>query len=222
MTLLAEDLLLLALDDDSGKAVVDGITLPRVLAGAVLLELALDGIVTLDAEGARGRKGRVVVGDTSPNDPLLADAAAQLGAGKPMKPDAAIEKLSGKIRERVLERVVDNGWVREEHGKILGLFPTRRWPAVDESHERQVRAELHSVLVDGVTPSPRTAALISLLSAAKMVPKAVPDGDRKQTVTRAQAIADGNWASAAVRKAVDTVNTAIIVAVAVPAVVVSS
>ncbi len=56
MALLAEDLLLLALDDDSGKALVDSITLPRALAGAVLLELALDNVVLLDEEGARGKK----------------------------------------------------------------------------------------------------------------------------------------------------------------------
>ena len=222
MTLLAEDLLLLALDDDSGKAVVDGVTLPRALAGAVLLELTLDGVVVLDGEGERRRRGRVVVRDAVPADPLLADAVAQLGSRKPMKPDAAIEKLSGKIRERVLERVVDNGWVREERGRILGLFPTRRWPATDESHERRVRAELHSVLVDGLTPTPRTAALISLLSAAKMVPKTLPEADRKRVAQRAVEIADGNWAGAAVRRAVDSVNAAILVAVAVPAVVASN
>lgn len=222
MTLLAEDLLLLALDDESGKAVLDGITLPRVLAGGVLLELASEGVVVLDADGARGKKGRLVVGGSVPDDPLLADAAARLAAGRPMKPEAAIEKLAKNIRDAVLERIVDNGWVREERGKVLGLFPTRRWPAVDESHERQVRAELRAVLVDGLTPSPRTAALISLLSAAKLAPAIAPDADKKQITKRAKDIAQGEWASAAVRKAVDSVNTALLVAVAVPAVVASS
>lgn len=222
MSLLAEDLLLLALDDESGKAIVDGVTLPRALAGAVLLELALDNVVVLDEEGARGKKGRVVVGDTAPTDPVLADAVARLDGRKPMKPTAAIEKLSKNIQDIVVARVVANGWVREERGKVLGLFPTRRWPAVDESHERQVRAELRSVLADGLTPSPRTAALISLLSATKMAPKIFADADKKQITKRAKEIAEGEWAGKAVRQAVDAVNTAVIVAVAVPAVVASS
>jgi Golgi phosphoprotein 3 (GPP34) len=46
MTLLAEDVLLLLLDDASGKPIVDGTKLDRVLAGALLLELALAGRVT--------------------------------------------------------------------------------------------------------------------------------------------------------------------------------
>jgi hypothetical protein len=36
MTLIAEDLLLLLLDDESGKAVLDDTRLSRVLAGAAL------------------------------------------------------------------------------------------------------------------------------------------------------------------------------------------
>ncbi|MFD6893778.1 GPP34 family phosphoprotein [Rhodococcus sp. NPDC060086] len=222
MSLLAEDLLLLALDDESGKSIVDSITLPRVLAGAVLLELVLDKVVLLDEEGMQGKKGRVVVGGAAPADPVLADAVALLGARKPMKPAAAIEKLSKNLRDVVLERVVANGWVREERGKVLGLFPTRRWPAVDESHERQVRSELYSVLVDGVTPSPHTASLISLLSATKLAPKIFPDVDKKRITERAKEISEGEWAGKAVCQAVDAVNTAIIVAVTVPAVVASS
>jgi hypothetical protein len=222
MSLLAEDLLLLALDDESGKSIVDSVTLPRVLAGAVLLELALGNVVLLDEEGVKGKKGRVVVGGAAPTDPVLADAVALLGARKPMKPAAAIEKLSKNMRDVVLERVVVKGWVREERGKVLGLFPTRRWPAVDESHERRVRAELYSALVDGVTPAPRTAALISLLSATKMTSKIFPDTDKKQVTKRAKEIAEGEWAGKAVRQAVDAVNTAVIVAVTVPAVVASS
>ncbi|MGN5238738.1 MULTISPECIES: GPP34 family phosphoprotein [unclassified Rhodococcus (in: high G+C Gram-positive bacteria)] len=222
MSLLAEDLLLLALDDESGKAIVDSITLPRALAGAVLLELALDNVVLLDDKGEGGKKSRVVVGSAVPVDPILTDAVARLDRRRPMKPAAAIEKLSKNMRDTVLERVVANGWVREERGKVLGLFPARRWPAVDDSHERRVRNELHSVLVDGTTPSPRAAALISLLSATKSTPKIFPDADKKRIAERAKDIAEGQWAGQAVRQAVDAINTAILVAVTVPAVVASS
>lgn len=120
----------------------------------------------------------MIVGGGVPADKVLADAVALLGDRKPMKPAAAIEKLSKNMRDIVLERVVASGWVREERGTILGLFPTRRWPAVDESHERRIRAELRSVLIDGVTPSPRAAALISLLSATKLAPKIFPNATR--------------------------------------------
>ncbi len=78
-----------------------------------------------------------------------------------MKPEAAIEKLDSEVRAAVFERVIDRGWVRESRRKVLGIFPSKVWPPVDESHERGVRHELSGVLVEGLDPTPRAAALIS-------------------------------------------------------------
>ena len=223
MTLLAEDLLLLLLDDASGKPVVDRTRLPRVLAGAVLLELALGDVVTPAEPGEDVKKGRLVVRDGAwPQDPLLARAVDLIGRSKPLKPEAAIEKLTKNLRDELAKRIVDAGWVREEKGKVLGIFPTTRWPEVDGSHERAVRNELGAALLDGVTPTPRTAALVSLLSAVDAAPKLFPDADRRAVKKRAKDIAEGDWAGKAVRASVDAVNAAIIVAATVPAIVAGS
>lgn len=222
--LIAEDLLLLLLDDESGASLVDGTRLPRVLAGAVLLELALDGYVTPAAAGEEVKKGRLAVRqDGTPDDPILARTLDVIREAKrPMKPEAAIEKLDTELRAAVFERVIDRGWVRESRRKFLGIFPTKVWPPVDESHEREVRHELAGVLIEGLAPTPRAAALISLLSAAEAAPKVFPDADRKAIRKRAKEIAEGEWAGEAVRTAVDAINTAVFVAVMVPAVVAGS
>ncbi|MDH6280887.1 GOLPH3/VPS74 family protein [Prescottella agglutinans] len=218
--LIAEDLLLLLLDDESGGPVVDGTRLPRVLAGAVLIELALDGYVTPAQDGEDVKKGRLAVRqEATPGDPILARAVEVIRESRrPMKPETAIEKLDTEMREAVFERVIDRGWVRESRRKILGIFPSKTWPAVDESHERGVRRDLEQVLVEGLDPNPRTAALISLLSAVDAVAKVFPDADRKEVRKRAKDIAEEEWAGAAVRKAVDAINTALMVAVMVPAI----
>lgn len=218
MTLLAEDLLLLLLDDETGKPLIDSTALPRALAGAVLLELALDGVVRPAAEGEEVRKGRLVLSDgTPPEDPILAHAVAQIRDSKPLKPERAIEKIDRRLREAVLQRIVDRGWVHEAKGRLLGIFPTKVWPAVDESHERAIREELRAALVDGAAPSARVAALVSLLSAVDAAPKVIADGDRRAIKKRAKEIADGEWAGAAVRRTVEAVNAAIMVAVIIPA-----
>ncbi|EME22998.1 GOLPH3/VPS74 family protein [Rhodococcus triatomae] len=219
MTLLAEDLLLLLLDDETGKPLVDGSVLPRALAGAVLLDLSLDAVVEpADGSGAV-KKGRLILRDrTAPLDPILAHAVAQLRGSKPLKPVAAIEKLGKNLREAVLGRIVERGWVHEAKGKVLGIFPTKTWPAVDASHERVVRDRLRSVLVDGATPDQRTAALISLLSAVDAAPKLFPDVSKKVVRKRAKEIAKGDWSGEAVRHAVDAVNAAVIAVVVVPSV----
>jgi hypothetical protein len=214
MTLTAEDLLLLLLDDESGKPVVDDTRLSRVLAGALLVELALDERISPATEGNATKGGRLVVRNSQPSgDQLLDRAVSTLNASKPMKPVKAVEKLQKGVRQDVLSRLASEGLVREERGRALGIFPTRHWPAEDLAHGARLRAELSKVLVHGLEPTQRTAALASLLSAVDAVPKVVPSDDRRAVKRRAKEIAEGEWAGVAVRKAVEAVNAAVATAV---------
>ncbi|MGA9746453.1 MAG: GPP34 family phosphoprotein [Nocardioides sp.] len=215
--LLAEDLLLLLTDDDSGRLVVQGAAVDPALGGARLVELTLLGRVDVTAEG-EGRKGRLVVRDRSPlEDPLLQDALEVVIAHEGKKPQAVVGPLGKKLRERLYDRLVDQGVLRAEKGKVLGIFPTRSWPAADAAHERQVRAALEQALLTTLPPEPRTAALVSLLLALRCVAKVVPPKQhrvtRRELERRAKEIAEGDWGSAAVRKAVDAMNAATMAAV---------
>jgi hypothetical protein len=224
MTLIAEDVLLLLLDDGSGKPVVDSTKLPRVLAGSLVLELAMTGVLRVSGDGEQVKKGRLVVaGGPPPTDPLLqrvTDAVAT--SSRPMTPKRAIEKLQKGLRDEVASRLVAQGFVDEKRGKILGLFPTTAWPARDTAYEAGIRNALHAVLVDGATPQPRVAAVVSLLCAIDAVGKVMRDADRRVITKRAKQIADGDFAGAAVRRAVQDVNAAVMVAVMAPVIVSSS
>jgi hypothetical protein len=70
--------------------------------------------------------------------------------------------------------------------------------------------------VAGATPDGRTAALVSLLAAVNAAHKVV-DGDKKLIRARAKDIAAGEWAGAAVKKAIDAVNASIAIVIAVTA-----
>jgi hypothetical protein len=95
----------------------------------------------------------------------------------------------------------------------LGIFPTRTWPVQDSSHEAEVRRLVTQALVQPVTPDERTAALISLLHALRCEHKVVDPRlyqlSRRQLRTRAAEVAQGNWASEAVRKAIDEMMAAV-------------
>lgn len=52
--------------------------------------------------------------------------------------------------------MVERGILRSEEGKILGIFPTRSWPAQDANHEAEVRRLITQTLVQGTTPDVRT------------------------------------------------------------------
>ena len=213
--LIAEDLLLLVTDDSTGKSIVGSTELDHALAGGVLLELALSGRVDVERGRRFGRGDRVVVADTSPTgDSVLDDALSRI-TEKPRKPESVVGALRKGLRTRLYERLADQGILRMEQGRVLGLFPSTRWPAVDSAHERQLRQALEDALVVGIEPQPRVAAVVSLLHAIKAVPKVVGSRENKKVVqARAKAIAEGAWAATAVRKAVDAVNAATVAAVA--------
>lgn len=213
MTLLAEDLLLLLVDDATGKPVLDRTRLERVLAGAVLVELMVAERLGLTGSAGPARSRRIVVLDFSPTGDDVLDEALTRLAGAPLRPGRAVEKLVRDLRQTLLARIVAAGLVREERGRALGVFPTTAWPAVRPDHEARIRAQLRSVLVDGSRPDARISALVALLTAVDAVPKVVAVEDRRALVRRARSIAEGDWAARAVREAVDAVHAAVIAGV---------
>ncbi|MGB2721952.1 MAG: GPP34 family phosphoprotein [Rhodococcus sp. (in: high G+C Gram-positive bacteria)] len=220
MTLIAEDLLLLLLDDHSGKPLADSTKLPRVLAGALVVELAMGGALRVTGPGEQVKKDHVLVAGDPPVDVLLRrvfDLVAT--ASRPMKPQKVIEKSQKNLAKELAARLVEQGFVTEQHDKVWGLFPRTTWPARDIAHEKVLRDALRSALVDGTTPEPHSAALISLVSAIDLTHKVIEDADKKLLKQRAKQIAEGEWAGAAVRKAVSDVNAAVMAAVMVPIVV---
>ena len=215
--LLAEDLLLLLTDDDTGRLLVEGSSADVALGGARLIELTIEGRVDLTGEG-EGRTGRLVVRDrTRLADPILDEALDLVAAKEGKKPDAVVGPLGKKLRDRLYLRLAEQGVLRSERGKVLGLFPTRRWPASDAAHERQLRAGLEQALLMGLQPPERVAALVSLLHALRSVHKVVRPKDhgvsKRDLDRRAKEIAEGDWGSAAVRKAVDAIAAATVAAV---------
>ena len=148
--ILAEDVLLL-LNDDSGKAMVDKTRLDLALAGAVLLDLATTGRVDVTGPGDQVKAGRLVVrDDRSTEDEVLDKALAQIAATGPKKPESVLPKLAKGLRQELLTRLTARGILRAQEGWVLGIFTTQRWlPAVESGHERELRAGLQDVLVAG-------------------------------------------------------------------------
>lgn len=208
--LIAEDLLLLLYDDESGKPIVASTQLEYALAGAVLLELTLLGRIDLAGDGEDVKRGRLVVRDPAPTGNAVLDERLRIVEDKEgRKPKDLIGKLSKRLRDSLLQELANRGVLRAEHGKVMGLIPVIRWPANDARQEHELRTALDSVLRIGTTPDHRTAALIALLHAVDSVPKVITDApDKRALKRRAKEIAESEWAADAVRKAVQAVQAA--------------
>lgn len=218
MELIAEDLLLLLIDELSGRPLIDSTRMTSSLAGALLLELALTGVVVPEDPTVRTGKSKVVALGQQPADPLL-QLAWESCSDKPRRAAAVIQKLDSRVKEPLLDRIAAKGWVREERSKVLGMFTRTHWPEADGRHEAELRNAVGVALLQGGRPDNRIAALISLLLAAEALPKVFPDADKKALKVRATELSEGEWAGAAVKQAISEVQAAVMAAVITPVIV---
>ncbi|WP_033436200.1 GOLPH3/VPS74 family protein [Saccharothrix sp. NRRL B-16314] len=210
---LADELALLAYDDDGSRKLGQP-ALGYGLAGALLIELALARRV--DVVGKK-----VTVLDPAPvGRPLLDQALARIADDKPRKPAHWIEKLGKKLTEQVLDGLVAGGVLRREEDRVLLVFPRTRFPAPDgvqPAAETDARARMTAAITDDGPVDPRTAALCALVKAVGYDRKVFADLPRAVVRKRLKVISEGDWAATAVRKAIEEVQSAIMVAVVVPA-----
>ena len=210
--LLAEDLMLLLLDDETGA--VRQTHLRPLLGGAVLADLALGGAVDVEEKRGFWHTARVhPVAGRRPADPVLAAAYDEVAA-KPRSAQDLVNRIGKPLKDDLTDRLVERGLVRREEHRVLGLYPTTRWPAEDAAHEQEVRRRLGDLLVRGLTPDPRTVALVALLTAVDLTHKVVDREGlsgaevRKRGKTLVEQMDDGEWAAKAVRDAVAAITAA--------------
>jgi hypothetical protein len=216
---LAEDLMLLLFQPGSGAGGTGTIAgegvLFYTLAGAVLSDLGLGGHVR-----AEDRTDRVATTGAVPADPLLRQTWDYL-AEKPRGVQTVLAAVGPRLREPVLERLVDRGDIRRSTRKALGLFETQVLEGDGGPRRPALVADLRAVLVDGQEPAPRTGALAALLSASGAMPQLHPEIPwTSPVVTRAKALEQGDWgagaaADAVTRTTIAMVTSNLVIAVAV-------
>lgn len=200
--MLPEDLMLLFVDEDNGRVLMDSTAIHNALAGAVLLELVNSGRVAFEPDG----KKLAVVDPTPLPDEFLQESLSRLD--KPMKPQRAVERLRTHVRDNVMAQLEGRGVLSVEKTKMLGIFPTTSYVIQDPQAISEVRDAVGNVALGHRAPDERTGALISLLYAVKAVHK-VFGGDRRELNARAEEISASNWAGAAVKKSMEAVQAAV-------------
>lgn len=210
---LAEDLLLLLFQPDAGlrgTGVIAGEnTLFYVLAGAVLADLGLGEHVR--TVPGRGGVRVEAVAERPPSDDILRSAWGYL-AEKPRGIQTVLAAIGPTLRGPLLDRLVERGDIRRSTRKTLGLFTTKVLKDGGTGRRAGLLRGVRDVLVEGVEPQPRVAALGALLSGSGTLPQF----DREipwttPVITRAKDLERGNWGAGAAAEAVTRTVTATIV-----------
>ena len=172
-----EEIVLLQLDERGKLIELPLSAADVVLAGAALMELALRNKVDTDPN-------RFYVVDQEPTgDEILDDALAALTEAGSVRASPAIERINfttsaaieritlnaNRYRDIALRRLVGKGVFREEEGRFLWVFHTRRYPVIDDTEQREVRERLRQLILTDEIPDPRDVVLLCLIDACGLL-----------------------------------------------------
>ncbi|ANP55211.1 hypothetical protein J2Z21_003288 [Streptomyces griseochromogenes] len=207
---LAEEIMLLSLDDKSGVA-EQRQAAGWAVAGGFLLELVLAGRASVEGKYLTVTDGTPI--GEPPLDERLALLDTWLHGHDKRRVADWLTRDQSKATKAAMESLCARGIVVEQQHKALGLFPTRRYPEADSGPETELRQRLRAVVLEGAVPDVRTAGLIALIHAAKLHRLAFPHAPRKEVADRMAEVAAGQWAAESVRTAIREMQAAMTVAV---------
>jgi hypothetical protein len=183
---LAEELLLLAYDDQTGKATGSRIGLDLGMSAAVLVDLALAGRIAY-------ADGFLTVIDPSPiGDPIADTVLAKTAEDAPHTPGQWLQRLRHRLRIHILEDLVARGVMRDVDETQLEYIHVHRYPVADPAYGADIRRRLAEALTTDAIPDERTAALATLLVATRMEPALrLPPEETVRAHQRLEQIASG-------------------------------
>lgn len=187
MLTFVEEILLLTLDDETGKfGYADSTEINYALAGAVLMDLALRSKIDTDLK-------RLFVVDSTPTGEELLDRYLRVISATNRDYSTRhwvieIAKSGDEIKQRALSMLVEKGILKMEEKKILWVFETRRYPVVDDTEEKEVKRRILDLLFSDEIPSPRDVVLVSLVDSCRLFPKILSSYEAERLAPRIEQI----------------------------------
>ncbi|MER6006058.1 GPP34 family phosphoprotein [Nonomuraea angiospora] len=170
---LHEDLYLIA-HDQSGKPLIHQSSMALGLAGAVVLELAVSGRVTV-ADG-QATVSRPPAGDTPVS---LADGDVRL----------LIKKVANGLYDRTREALVASGVLVRVSRRRLGMLPYTRHQLADIASVVRASSGVRSAVEGWKPPDARCAALCGLVAVLRLESELYLDQPANRLVGRLREIA---------------------------------
>lgn len=219
--LITEELFLLLRRDD-GRAESAVAQNGYALAGAVVTDLILAERITLTEE----KNPRVHVASPVPTGhPALDQALQRLGERNGKRLSSLVTDRRLNVEEPTAAVLAHHGIIGIEPKRGLGLIPAK-YPVQDPRPESETRERLRAVLAGAVQPSVPDSALLSILQGVDLAHRvlAAESGGlaKRHLKQRIEAVAQQVPTGTAVAKAVQAMNTAMMTAIIVPAVVAGS
>lgn len=213
----AAEIFLLLTNDEGGPASW-GTQTGWALSAATIADLLIEERVVLDER----KDPRVHVIDARPTGRAVLDKVlSRVGEKDGSRLSILVQDRKLNPEAEVVEALVGHGVVDVVPARLLGLVAEKR-PTLDPLPEREVRERLRAVLVGG-RPSATDATLLAILQGlgvAKKVLTQESDGmSAKDLKRRVEEASNQVAVGVAIKRAIDSLNAAILAAVIVPTVI---
>ena len=166
---LAEELLLIILDDSSGKLFSSAkpYAIDIAIAASLIMDLTLNGRIDTDSEKL------FVISSESTGNPILDDTLAEIYAEKTSLPTSAwltrIGQKGENLIQLIIKSLVDKGVLMSVEKRLLWVFKTRVYPPTSGIEEREVRARVMQLINSDEIPNPRDSLIVGLLQATGLI-----------------------------------------------------
>ena len=183
MLTIAEEILLLVLDDESGAFINEpDVHVGYAVAGALLMDLALANRIDADNEKL------FIVAETPTGDVIQDAILAKIVASDEVH-DAGywvseLGRNSADLRNGLLDRLVERSILKEVDEKVLWVFKTRRYPMIDGTEEREVKRRILDVLFSDSKPEQRDIVVICLADACNLIEQIMSERELRSVEPR--------------------------------------
>ncbi|GCB47477.1 GPP34 family phosphoprotein [Streptomyces sp. NL15-2K] len=205
---IGEQIVLLALDEETGTLREAPLRVALAVSAAALLELSFSGYLA-ERDGAL-----VVDGASTPVDP----AAAAMAEHMQNHPEETLREWLLAVREQALDMAYrglsEKGLVREQGRRVLSAFGSVKYPVTGLSELVALRGRLAAVLAQGQDPGERSAALITVLHHAGLQAVMLQGPGEEAPEYRLTAITEGQDTAAALGDAIRTTVAALTAVIA--------
>lgn len=206
---LAEQLLLLALDDETGKLrPLPDRALDYALAGAILSDLTRAGRLQVTRD-------TVEIIDPTPVQSVPEDfGLLELEQADVKSLRGALTHLAGDahgLRKRLTDQLLNKGVLREENKEFLWVFHFSRYPLADATSENAVKQRLRNrILMKDLPLTENDHVLISLVHVCQLETILLSEAERDRHADRIGEITQTDRIGKAVMDCLEEIQKAIL------------
>lgn len=187
---LAEELLLISLDDKSGRLLdsIKPFAFKIAIAASLIMELSLKGNLDTDA------KKLFVVSSGLTGDAILDQALATIVVKENPIPTSdwlnRFAQNGDTLIDEIIESLVAKGILQLVEKRLLWVLTTRAYPPTSGIEEREVRSRIMQLLNSDDIPDPRDALLVGLLRVTGIMNQLLPPSELVRLQSRIDQIAN--------------------------------